>query len=295
MKFDHLFPHFNDLDHGPLKYFHHLDVNWSNVGRTLLAGAIAGGVSRTVTAPLDRLKYVKQVGNSTTMLDGAHVIYNEGGLRGFWRGNFINCLKVVPESALKFFAFESLKPIFTSRLHHELQLHERLVAGSFAGMVANACVYPLETIKTRLATNTGTRVTFGSVCRQLWAEGGVPAFYKGMSASLIGIVPYAGVDLAVYDSLRIFVAHDEAARKWALLADGQMTTASILACAAISASCAQTFSYPIAVLRTRMQVAPNSTNIVAMATLLYAQQGVKAFYAGFVPNALVTFRSLFEA
>ena len=36
----------------------------------------------------------------------------------------------------------------------------------------------------------------------LYREGGVLRFYSGLSATLIGVLPYAGIDLAIYDSLR---------------------------------------------------------------------------------------------
>ena len=34
-------------------------------------------------------------------------IYAEGGIRGFWTGNGLSVVKILPESAIKFFAYES--------------------------------------------------------------------------------------------------------------------------------------------------------------------------------------------
>jgi solute carrier family 25 phosphate transporter 23/24/25/41 len=36
-------------------------------------------------------------------------------------------------------------------------------------------------------------------CKQLYENGGVRVFYKGYIPNLLGILPYAGIDLAVYE------------------------------------------------------------------------------------------------
>ena len=86
-------------------------------GRVIAAGAIAGTVSRTVTAPLDRLKVLFQAGGQlngqkiTGIGQGLRLIYEENGVRSFYRGNFANCVKIAPESAVKFYVFEGLKSV----------------------------------------------------------------------------------------------------------------------------------------------------------------------------------------
>ena len=79
-----------------------------------LSGAIAGCVSRTTTAPLDRLKIIMQAGKGdATIVNMCRYMYNEGGLIGFWRGNGINCVKIAPESAAKFLCYDEFKRLIT--------------------------------------------------------------------------------------------------------------------------------------------------------------------------------------
>lgn len=82
-------------------------ISW----RHLVAGGVAGAVSRTATAPLDRLKIMLQVYGSKTEMriwDAFKNMIKEGGVRSLWRGNGMSVLKIAPESALKFGAYEEV-------------------------------------------------------------------------------------------------------------------------------------------------------------------------------------------
>lgn len=157
----------------------------------------------------------------------------EGGLRSLWRGNGINVLKIAPESALKFMAYDQLKKAIKRHDEkRELGLFERFCAGSCAGGISQTVVYPLEVsltvsavrsfqlrscckriqlyvtwydlilqvLKTRLALRkTGEYNGVIDAIRKIYRQGGISSFYRGYIPNLIGIIPYAGIDLAVYE------------------------------------------------------------------------------------------------
>ncbi|KAL3313454.1 hypothetical protein Ciccas_007942, partial [Cichlidogyrus casuarinus] len=125
----------------------------------LLAGAVAGIVSRTCTAPLDRLKVMRQVHGykhkGSDFLDAYRYMLQEGGLASLWRGNGINVLKMAPETGIKYYAYERYKRLLTTTsdspggtyfgdiLESHLLL-SKFIAGSLAGSTAQTIIYPLE-------------------------------------------------------------------------------------------------------------------------------------------------------
>lgn len=104
--------------------------------RHLVAGALAGAVSRTSTAPLDRLKVILQVQNTKQRISETfRYMLKEGGWVSFWRGNGINVLKIAPESAIKFAAYEQVKRFIRGQEHNRpMSIFERFV-GMYSELV----------------------------------------------------------------------------------------------------------------------------------------------------------------
>lgn len=177
--------------------------------RYFIAGGIAGAASRTATAPLDRLKVILQVQKTNAHIGPAiKKILKEGGFLGFFRGNGINVVKVAPESAIKFYVYEMLKSVigdFKGEDKGDIGAAGRLLAGGMAGAVAQTAIYPLDLVKTRLQTYAcegGKVPKLTKLTKDIWVQEGPRAFYKGLLPSLLGIIPYAGIDLAAYETLK---------------------------------------------------------------------------------------------
>lgn len=260
------------------------------VWRQLMAGAIAGSVSRTGTAPLDRIKVFRQVHGLVdfrgNVLSSFQYMVNEGGLRSLWRGNGINVLKIAPETAIKFTAYEQIKNVMRGRNEkRNLRVHERFVAGSLAGAMAQTVIYPMEVLKTRLTLRkTGQYSGIVDCFKQIIQREGVAAFYKGYVPNMLSIVPYAGIDLAVYETLKFSWLNRNKG-----LADPGVTV--LVACGAVSSTCGQLASYPLALIRTRMQAqalvkgAPRPS-MLALLQNIVTQEGVAGLYRGISPNLL---------
>uniref|UniRef100_A0A8C8ADB2 Solute carrier family 25 member 25 n=1 Tax=Otus sunia TaxID=257818 RepID=A0A8C8ADB2_9STRI len=255
--------------------------------RHLVAGGGAGAVSRTCTAPLDRLKVLMQVhasrSNNMCIVGGFTQMIREGGPRSLWRGNGINVLKIAPESAIKFMAYEQIKR-FIGTDQEMLRIHERLLAGSLAGAIAQSSIYPMEVLKTRMALRkTGQYSGMLDCAKNILSKEGMAAFYKGYIPNMLGIIPYAGIDLAVYETLKNAWLQRYAVNS----ADPGVFV--LLACGTISSTCGQLASYPLALVRTRMQAqasvegAPEVT-MRGLFKHILKTEGAFGLYRGLAPN-----------
>ncbi|XP_071008334.1 calcium-binding mitochondrial carrier protein SCaMC-2-B isoform X1 [Oncorhynchus clarkii lewisi] len=255
--------------------------------RHLVAGGAAGAVSRTCTAPLDRLKVLMQVHatrtNSMCIAGGFTHMIREGGIRSLWRGNGMNVIKIAPESAIKFMAYEQIKRLIGSN-QETLGILERFVAGSLAGAIAQSSIYPMEVLKTRLALRkTGQFSGIADCAKHIFRKEGMAAFYKGYIPNLIGIIPYAGIDLAVYETLKNSWLQRYATDS----ADPGVFV--LLACGTTSSTCGQLASYPLALVRTRMQAqatiegGPQMT-MSGLFKHIVKTEGVFGLYRGLAPN-----------
>ncbi|KAK9368022.1 mitochondrial carrier domain-containing protein [Lipomyces kononenkoae] len=227
---------------------------------SFIAGGVAGAVSRTVVSPLERMKIIMQVqGPGTSNYSGVfgtlRRMWKEEGWRGYMRGNGINCVRIVPYSAVQYSSYTIYKELIMEPGRTELNTPRRLAAGAMAGVTSVIATYPLDIVRTRLSVQTasiGKLHVDKSQAPGMWStgltlyknEGGIVALYRGILPTVMGVAPYVGLNFAVYESMREFVADDR----------GNVSALGKLFSGAVSGAVAQTLTYPFDVLRRRFQV-----------------------------------------
>ncbi|XVF08276.1 hypothetical protein REPUB_Repub06bG0212500 [Reevesia pubescens] len=261
------------------------------------AGAIAGAAAKTVTAPLDRIKLLMQThgvraGQESAkkaigFIEAIVLIGNDEGIKGYWKGNLPQVIRVLPYSAVQFFAYETYKKLFKGK-DGELSVIGRLAAGACAGMTSTfvsdsviepfyifVLLHPLDVLRLPLAVESGYR-TMSEVALTMLREDGFASFYYGLGPSLIGIAPYIAVNFCIFDLVK--KALPEKYR--------QKTQASLLT-AVVSAAAATLTCYPLDTVRRQMQMrgTPYKSVLEAIPGII-ERDGVIGLYRGFVPNAL---------
>lgn len=208
----------------------------------------------------------------------------ERSLPAWFRGNGVNVAKNVPETAVKLAANDSLQRAWLGRARggggggenggedglsqpskpRHLGVLARLAAGSAAGGLAQALVYPLEVVQTRLAASpAGTYAGALQCARAVWAREGPAAFGRGLVPTLVGLVPYAGVDIAAFELLKEALAPPAPPPPPALPAGASAIAgqphhpppaATLLVAGVASSTAAQVAAYPLGFVRVRLQM-----------------------------------------
>jgi Ca2+-binding EF-hand superfamily protein len=201
---------------------------------------VAAAGSRSAAAPQRR--------GQARLLKAVRFIYQESGVVGFWRSNGTNLLKIVPETAVRFAAFEAAKKVLARDGANAatLQPWERFTAGAMAGVVATIAIYPLDMAKTRIAlSSVGLYQGPWHCLTRIARDEGPRALFRGLGASVIGIVPYSGTELMVYSLLKdAWSAH---------YPDAEPSTLALLASGAVATTIGQFVAYPLQLARTRLQ------------------------------------------
>ncbi|XP_072500280.1 mitochondrial adenyl nucleotide antiporter SLC25A24-like isoform X1 [Notamacropus eugenii] len=259
--------------------------------RRLLAGGIAGAVARTCTAPLDRVKIIMQAQSVNAkeihIVDGFKDMLREGGILSLWRGNGVNILKIAPETAIKVLAYDQYKKLLT---HDSTKINntQRFVSGSLAGATAQTMIYPLEVIRTRLALGkTGQYSGMFHCALQIVKKEHLGTLYKGYIPNFLSILPYAGIDLSVYEFLKNYWLNNYAEDS---VNPGVVL---LLLCSASSNFCGQLASYPLNLVRTRMQAegAPQK-NVFYIFQEIIVKDGLAGLYRGITPNFVKLFPAI---
>ncbi|GAA6062399.1 hypothetical protein JCM10212_006185 [Sporobolomyces blumeae] len=273
-----------------------------------LAGAVAGAASRTVVSPLERLKIILQVQGSSAqykgVVHGLTKMWKEEGIRGYFAGNGINIIRIAPYSAVQFSTYEFFKSALVSNSSdHSIDTPRRLLAGALAGICAVGSTYPLDLVRSRLSVESASlgrhdprrradgksTGIWGMTVRVYKEEGGFKALYRGLVPTSMGVAPYVGCNFACYELLK-----QQYTRYMGGGEDALPGTPIKLACGAIAGGFSQTITYPMDLLRRRMQMVGLKSDVLgyeytgswnAIGTII-RREGIRGLYKGIVPNLL---------
>ena len=245
-----------------------------NIKNFIYAGC-AGAFSRTMTAPLERMKVLYQNKKNLNVSYRSHlhnIIVKEGALSLF-NGNGVNCLRIFPESAIRYSCFDYCKNNF-ERTGMDKNLNYFL-SGSIGGMVASTASYPIETIRTKLSAQSNKNMYKGIIdcASKTYKKNGVKGFFNGCGITAFGMIPFQGTNFLTYQYLKN---------------NFENTNLNLLLFGSIAGFTSVTCSYPFDVIKRRLQLSdelgnPKYINTSHCLRYMYKQNGIRGFYAGLIP------------
>jgi len=275
---------------------------------SLTSGAMAGAIARTVIAPLDRTKIYFQTHPDKSYrikraLRYLYTTYKNEGFFFLWRGNSATMARIVPYASVQFLAHDQYKRILG--IHADQTKHQddnsdntssrnlrHFMAGSLAGMTGQVLTYPLDRARAVMAvTRIGEYKNLMDVFRRTIKNEGIPALYRGFVPTILGVIPYAGTSFFTYEQLKAF---------WTAKAKQEdpsnptpaPTTLQRLSSGAIAGLLGQTTSYPLDIVRRRMQTATQMgvsqnryATILGTLTVILRKEGIrKGWFKGVSMN-----------
>ncbi|KAL3973193.1 calcium-binding protein [Sarotherodon galilaeus] len=208
----------------------------------------AGFFSKTVTSPLEVVKIKSQVGtfhSKRGFWQSFLIIYQNEGLRGFWKGNLASCLRLFPYNAVHLATYRKIVHLHMDELGFISQWRA-IFAGGLAGVVAALATYPLEVAETRLIVQNCRQPTYIGVAHSLskiYKNEGLLALYRGFSLTVLGAVPFSVGCYAVYMNLDKLWQEPPV----------RFTPLQNLINGCLAAGVAQTLSYPFETVKRKMQ------------------------------------------
>jgi len=257
----------------------------------LVSGGIAGGIAKTVIAPLDRSKIWFQT-NETKNYRFRYALrwlrhgYRSDGFLSLWRGNTATMARIVPYSAINFMSFEQYKRLLGVR--EGCPAYRRFLAGSLAGTTGQLVTYPLDRARAIMAVTPGKEFrNLPIVFMRLYREEGLLSMYRGLAPTLLGVIPYAGTSFYTYETLK-----QAAVRRGRGDPTYLPTALERLGAGAVAGLLGQTASYPLDIVRRRMQTArqlgkgDKYRGVLQALRVIWEQEGLRGLYKGLSMNLI---------
>jgi solute carrier family 25 (mitochondrial carrier protein), member 16 len=222
-------------------------------------------------------------------------------------------LRIFPYAGIKFLAYEQIRHVIIPSREYETSIR-RFVSGSLAGCVSVFFTYPLEVIRVRLAFETKRegRSSLINICRRIYNErpsiptplgegvvslkpvpfAGFANFFRGFTATMCGMLPYAGASFLVHDTASDALRSPAFAELTTIPGSEKNTEKPLqlkawaeLTSGGFAGFVSQTVSYPLEVIRRRMQVGGvvgdgRRLRMKEVAGQIWLERGFKGFFVG---------------
>lgn len=189
-------------------------------------------------------------------------------------------LREMTYSSLRFGLYEPFKRVLgEGEDASKTELWKKFASGALAGVVGSALANPTDVLKVRMQAAEGPRRTMAQHIKEVLADGGPAAFYRGVSATIIRAAILNATKLAAYDETKYMLKRNN------LMQEGMQLhfVASMFAGVMVAAT-----TSPVDLLRTRIMNQPKGVRhyngMLDCLQKVVKAEGVMVLYKGFTPQ-----------
>lgn len=270
-------------------------------------------------------QFAKYTGSWAGFPTAVRDIYLQAGVQGLFKGHSATLLRIFPYAGIKFLAYEQIRArvipsqaqetagrrfvsgslagmvsvfftypleVIRVRLAFETRAGERSNLSSIVRNIYSETAAPTSHNPTNPLSATATQAV-----EKLTPQTGLSNFFRGFTPTLLGMVPYAGASFLTHDSVSDVMRWPALAPYTVLPNTGRDETVTSsqkpaqlrywaeLSTGGIAGFVSQTVSYPLEVIRRRMQVGGvvgdgHRLGIMEVARRIYAERGWRGYFVG---------------
>ena len=172
-----------------------------------VSGAIAGAGSCVVKVPIAVCIRSVQAKVFPNVFVAARSIVKRAGPRGLFTGFLPTVFEDVPDMAVKFAVYESLKTFHGKVFDRRATTQEDLLIGGIAGATSAAATTPWDVVKTRMMCSASVRPSVRGAIRGIVADGN-PArgFFTGVGPRSLSSGIHSALFFCFYEAIRTTMA-----------------------------------------------------------------------------------------
>ena len=262
----------------------------SDLLKSFLAGWMGGIGNLVVGHPFDTVKVLMQSappGTYKNSLDCVQTLIRKEGPFAVYKGVRAPMTGVGVVFAIYFFAYDAtealLRKVKGITPGTNLSLLDVMICGGSTGVFGSLILAPAELLKVQQQTAKmkGQDGSFGAVCKNLYSQGGIRAFFRGMTATMIRDVPGSMAWFGAYEMTKQSICVDPK----------KPTVVQALVAGGMGGLGMWSFAIPLDAVKTRIQAARHgeATGFFSAAKSIMAESGMKGFYRGIGPALLRAF------
>ncbi|KAJ4372854.1 coenzyme A transporter [Neocucurbitaria cava] len=286
-------------------------------------------------------QFAKYTGSWSGFPTAIRDIYQSAGIAGLFKGHSATLLRIFPYAGIKFLAYEQIRSrviknkaqetpsrrfisgslagmmsvfltypleVIRVRLAFETRVEHKSSLSSIVRKIYAEQPPPISHNPSNVMTATATHVV-----EKVTPRSGLPNFLRGFTPTLLGMIPYAGASFLAHDSvsdlLRVpvlapYTTLPHTSREESTTTShkpAQLRYWAELTAGGSAGFFSQTVSYPLEVIRRRMQVGGvvgdgHRLGMAEVARRIYFEKGLRGFFVGLtigyvkvVPMAAVSF------